>query len=127
MNSFLVFVGAGLGGVLRYGVGLLAARGTGFPFGNLPFGTFPFGTLSVNILGSFLMGLLMGWLLVKPNAPLRLLLTTGVMGGFTTFSAFSYETLKLFMEGEMGLAAGYILLSVVLSLGACAVGFYLGR
>ena len=88
LQAFLiVFLGAGIGGALRHGVNLLAARllGTGFPFG----------TLIVNVVGSFAMGLIIAWLALRGQQAqaVRLFLTTGILGGFTTFSAFSLDTM----------------------------------
>jgi CrcB protein len=119
MKEFtLVFAGAGLGGVLRYGVvlGCIAAFGPAFPWG----------TIIVNSVGSLLMGVLAASLMAftAPSAgDLRLLLGTGVLGGFTTFSAFSLEAFVLWDRGEAGLALAYVLCSVVLSISALALGF----
>lgn len=90
MAYLIVFIGAGLGGMLRHGVNVIAARLLGLGF--------PFGTLFVNVAGGLLMGVLAEWLLIKGigNQPLRLFLTTGVLGGFTTFSAFSLDAAVLF-------------------------------
>lgn len=116
-----VFVGAGLGGMLRHGVNLGAARllGTGFPFG----------TLAVNVAGCFAMGLLVGGFarFADPGQTARLFLTTGVLGGFTTFSAFSIDAALLYERGTHGLAALYVVASVVLSLGAVGLGLLLVR
>jgi CrcB protein len=85
---------------------------------------FPAGTLAVNVLGSFLLGFLMQLAvsteLLSPT--LRLALTTGVMGGFTTYSTFNYEVLRLFQEGEAGVGGGY----VVATLGGCLLAGFLG-
>jgi CrcB protein len=79
MEFLVVFIGAGLGGVLRHGVNLLAAWLISTPF--------PYGTLAINVVGSFLMGVLAGHFALRGDAPQlwRLFLTTGVLGGFTTF------------------------------------------
>jgi CrcB protein len=117
MEGFLVvFLGAGLGGALRHGVNVSAAKlmGTGFPVG----------TLFVNIVGSFIMGLLIEWFALKadPGQTWRLFLTTGILGGFTTFSAFSLET-ALFIERDAYAAAAlYVLMSVVASIAGLIVG-----
>lgn len=97
-----VALGGAIGAVLRYGTGMLAVRlaGSGFPWG----------TLTVNLLGSFLMG--MAFAILGPRAPGGLFLMTGVLGGFTTFSAFSLETVALIERGAPGLAAAYVLASV---------------
>ncbi len=117
----LVFLGAGTGGLLRYGVYLAAAR-------LLPVG-FPFATLTVNIAGSFAMGLLIGWLGTRTlgSETLRLLLGTGLLGGFTTFSAFSLDAVDLWQRGAPLAAVGYVSASVVLSLAALALGLFLVR
>jgi len=95
------------------------------------FGTgFPYGTLGVNILGSFMMGALIAWLAFRAEGggqDLRLFVATGVLGGFTTFSAFSLETVLLWERGEAGLAALYIALSVMLSVAGLAGGLALVR
>jgi CrcB protein len=117
-GAFLVFVGAGLGGVLRHGVNLGCARVCGTAF--------PWGTLTVNVVGSLLIGVIAGWLAFEGEPswaqPVRLLLTTGFLGGFTTFSAFSLDAALLWERGEMALALGYVLGSVICSLSALALG-----
>jgi fluoride exporter len=122
-GTLLVFLGAGLGGVLRHGVNLATARAFG--------AAFPWGTLAVNVLGSLLMGLLAGWLALRAGAgwtePTRLLLGTGLLGGFTTFSAFSLDAALLWERGEAGLAALYVMASVVLSLAALVAGIWAVR
>jgi len=117
INLLLVAAGGALGAVARYGVGIGAARWLGLAF--------PWGTLAVNVVGGFAMG----WLAARvgpEQEALRLALGVGVLGGFTTFSAFSLETVRL-MEHQPGLAALYAAASVVLSVGACWLGLYLGR
>jgi CrcB protein len=121
----LVFLGGGFGSVLRYGVGAasVALFGAGFPWG----------TLAVNAAGGLAIGLLAAHLerghglLGLGPAETRLLLMAGVLGGFTTFSAFSLETVALWERGAPGLAALYVLASVVLSIGGAAAGLALGR
>ncbi len=121
--SFLVFLGAGIGGTLRHLFNLGCVRLCG--------PSFPWGTLGVNILGSFAMGLLVGWLAFRsaeawtPNA--RLFLATGVLGGFTTFSSFSLDSVLLFERGEVMAAGGYVLASVSLSILALCAGLALVR
>lgn len=117
----IVFLGAGLGGAMRHGVNVatLALFGSGFPFG----------TLGVNIVGSFVMGVLVEWFALKvdPGAPWRLFLTTGILGGFTTFSAFSLDAALMLERGSHWAAAGYVLLSVIASIGALFAGLMLVR
>lgn len=117
----IVFLGAGLGGAMRHGmnVATLAMFGPGFPFG----------TFGVNIAGSFVMGLLVEWFALKvdPGQPWRLFLTTGVLGGFTTFSAFSLDAALMLERGNHWTAAAYVLLSVIVSIAALFAGLMLIR
>lgn len=109
--SFLVvFLGSGLGGMLRYGIGLLALRLTGT--------SFPWGTLVINVAGSAMMGLMIGLFAARniTNPELRLFFTTGLIGGFTTWSTFSLDIVTLWERGEAGAAIGYAAASLVLSL-----------
>lgn len=115
-----VAIGGAVGSVLRYAMTLAVIRLHPQPF--------PLGTMLVNILGSLLIGVLMAKYAaggLSENA--RLLLVTGVLGGFTTFSAFSWDVLELFQRGHMVQAVLYVAGSVLLSLGACAVGYYLAN
>ena len=116
MLYLIVFIGAGIGGALRHGVNVGAARLFGYGF--------PFGTLIVNIAGSFLMGLLAGYFAFRPGISqhMKLFLTTGILGGFTTFSAFSLDTAPLIERHAFGMAAGYIVGSVAASLSALFFG-----
>ncbi|HWK95440.1 MAG TPA: fluoride efflux transporter CrcB [Pseudolabrys sp.] len=121
MTYVLVFIGGGIGAALRHGFNIGSAR---------LFGTsFPYGTLTINILGCLVMGLLTGYFAFKGDVSqhLRLFLTTGILGGFTTFSAFSLDVALLYERGETGLAATYILASVVMSLVAVFGGLALMR
>ena len=90
---------------------------------------FPYHTLSVNIIGSLVMGLLAGFFAVKadPGQDWRQFLTTGVVGGFTTFSAFSLDTVLLYQRGEIWLAALYVFASVAASLAALVAGLFMMR
>ncbi|GAM99232.1 protein crcB homolog [alpha proteobacterium U9-1i] len=116
INLLLVALGGALGSAARYGVGLAAARWLGAGF--------PWGTLVVNIAGGLAMGLLAAR--TQEGEALRLLIGVGVLGGFTTFSAFSLETVRLMQQRpELGLA--YIAASLALSVGACWLGLMLGR
>lgn len=117
----LVIFGGGLGAGGRYLVGQWAA---------MQFGTgLPFGTWLVNILGGLVMGLLVGWLARpgQPAEPLRLLLAVGVLGGFTTFSAFSLEVANMLIRDELVLAAAYAVSSVVGSVLALFAGLMIIR
>jgi fluoride exporter len=104
-----VALGGAVGAVLRWGAGLALA--------------FPYATVAVNVLGSFLIGLV--WVAVA--ARWHPLLITGVLGGFTTFSAFSLDLFRLIEGGRAGAAFAYTGASVALSLGACWAGLMLGR
>ena len=121
MGYLIVFLGAGLGGALRHGVNLASARLFGLEF--------PYGTLIVNILGSLAMGLLAGYFAFRMGIPqhTRLFLTTGILGGFTTFSAFSLDAALLIERHAYWSAATYVAGSVVLSLLALFVGLSLFR
>jgi CrcB protein len=122
MQSFaLVFIGAGLGGALRHAFNIGFARW-------LP-GALGASTLTVNVLGSFLMGVLIEWLAARVGTPAewRVFLATGVLGGFTTFSAFSLDAVVLYQRGQLTAAALYVLASVMLSLLALAAGLLLAR
>ena len=116
-----VGLGGALGSIARYGLVTLAARRWGLGF--------PLGTLAVNVSGSLLLGLLMNLALASPllSPNVRLGLAVGVLGGFTTFSSFSYETLRHLENGELLTAGLNVLLNVLLSLAACALGIAVGR
>jgi CrcB protein len=122
-STLLVFLGAGIGGVLRHGVNLAALRWLG--------PSFPFGTLAINIVGSGAMGLVAGWLAFRAgegwSQHTRLFLATGVLGGFTTFSAFSLDAVLLWERGDAVAAALYVVGSVFLSLVALVAGLALVR
>ena len=121
MGYLIVFAGAGIGGAARHGVNLAAARMFGLGF--------PLGTIIVNVLGSFLMGFLAGYFAYRTGIPqhLRLFLTTGILGGFTTFSAFSLDAALLIERHAYWSAAAYVLGSVILSLAALFAGLSLYR
>jgi fluoride exporter len=124
MQGFvLVFLGAGIGGALRHAVNVASERllGTGFPWG----------TLAVNVVGGFVMGLLAGWLALKAgegwNQSVRLFFATGVLGGFTTFSAFSLDAVLLWERAQTGAAIAYVVASVVLSIASLLAGLFFVR
>lgn len=123
IQTLLVFLGGGIGAASRHGINLAVGRllGTGFPYS----------TMLINISGSFLMGLAAGWFAFRAGAELsqhaRLFLTTGILGGYTTFSAFSLDAALLWERGEAAGAAVYVLGSVVLSLLALFAGLALVR
>jgi CrcB protein len=121
MGFLIVFLGGGLGAALRHGVNLTSARLLGTAF--------PYATLFENVTGSLVMGLIVGYFAFKGDASQswRLFLTTGILGGYTTFSAFSLDTALLYERGELGLAALYILASVALSIGGLFAGLALVR
>ena len=121
MAYIFVFLGGGLGAALRHGVNLMAARLLG--------NSFPWGTLTVNVVGSLVMGLLTAYFAFKIEMPQhwRFFLTTGILGGFTTFSTFSLDVAVLYERGEVALAALYVLISVVVSVAALFAGLALVR
>lgn len=116
-----VAIGGALGSVARYltGVGLGRWLGTGFPWA----------TLTVNIVGSLVMGILVGLMVQRwvPSGEMRAFLTIGILGGFTTFSTFSLDAAGLLQRGEMGMAAAYVLSSVIMGIGGLFAGLYLVR
>ena len=120
MNYLLVLVGGAIGSAGRYAVGRLTL-GTLGP-------DYPWGTLAVNLIGGFLMGLLAGLLARSGGSEqTRLLIGVGVLGGFTTFSAFSLDAVTMIERGQWGVAITYALVSVVGSVLALFGGLYLVR
>jgi CrcB protein len=121
MAVLIVFLGAGFGGALRHGVNVGAARLLG--------PAFPWGTLTVNVFGSLAMGLIVGWFAWRTGVSQhwRLFLTTGILGGFTTFSTFSLDSVVLYERGEGGTALLYMAASLLLSVGALLAGLQLVR
>ncbi len=120
LSSILqVAIGGAAGSVLRYMTNVATGRFFGLGF--------PVGTLTVNVVGSFLMGALVVVLAEKGGMRHAPLLMTGLLGGFTTLSAFSLDTVTLWERGEQGLALGYVALTLVLSLGALVLALHLVR
>lgn len=121
MHYLVVFLGGGLGAALRHGVNRSAMHWWGT--------SFPFGTLLVNVIGCLAMGLLIGLFAAWPGTSqqLRLFFTTGLLGGFTTFSAFSLDALTLWERGDIALWLLYVGGSVIFSLLAAAIGYLLSE
>ena len=122
LTGFLiVFLGGGFGAALRHGVNMAAARLVGM--------SFPYGTMFINVTGSLVMGLIGEYFALKTglHRGWLLFLTTGILGGYTTFSAFSLDAGLLYERGELGLAALYVLGSVVLSIVGLFAGLALVR
>jgi CrcB protein len=121
IGFLLVFVGGGFGAATRHGVNLTAARLVGTAF--------PYGTLFINVVGSLTMGLIVEYFALKGGTSQRwvLFLTTGILGGFTTFSAFSLEAALLYERGQLASAAIYVVASVALAIGALFAGLAIVR
>ena len=116
MKTFLVMAGGAIGAALRFHVGSVTMRAFG--------PAFPWGTLIVNVAGGLLMGLLAGTFarVGSHNEPWRLLLAVGVLGGFTTFSAFTLELFGMIERGQYVLASAYVVASVAGALAGLAAG-----
>ncbi|MEO5772577.1 MAG: fluoride efflux transporter CrcB [Sphingomicrobium sp.] len=116
-NYLLVFVGGGIGSMLRLGT---------YRFARLWLSPeFPWGTFAVNVIGGLVAGLVTGWLMSRSaggNDPAGLFLMTGVLGGFTTFSAFSVDAVLLFEKGQLGVAAAYVAASFVFAIVGVLIG-----
>jgi fluoride exporter len=121
MGYLVVFLGGGVGAALRHGINLAVPKMLGTAF--------PYGTMLINVSGSFIMGLVAGYFAFKGDASQhwRLFLTTGILGGYTTFSAFSLDAAVLYERGEVGLATLYVLGSVALSIVGLFAGLALVR
>lgn len=126
MSYLIVFLGAGIGGVMRHAVHLLMPH-------VIDTAWFPFDILAINVSGSFAMGLTAEYFVIRgirgEGLPqhLRLFLTTGILGGYTTFSAFSLDTVRLYQGGQIAASALYVAGSVVGSIGGLALAFMLIR
>jgi CrcB protein len=121
MAYVIVFLGGGLGAALRHGINVLVGRTLGTDF--------PYATFLINVSGSLIMGLVAAYFAFKGGATQhwRLFLTTGILGGYTTFSAFSLDAALLYERGQIGWAALYIVGSVALSVGGLFAGLYIVR
>lgn len=120
-TALWVGLGGALGSVARFAIGELLRRPPGPP-------QFPWGTLTVNVTGAFALGWIFGWTLDSSLAPQhRAFLMVGVLGGFTTFSAFSFETAGLLQSAQYGKALVYVVSSVALSVGGTLLGLGLAR
>ena len=122
MSSLLyVAFGGAIGASLRYVLGLAALRSLGPDY--------PYGTMAANVLGGFLMGVLAGWLAFKVSGGenLKLFLGVGLLGGFTTFSAFSLDAMNMLEKKAYSHFIGYTVGSVVLSIGALMIGLMIAR
>ena len=123
MRFLLVGLGGAIGAMARYGVGLAALR-------LAPGATWPWATLTVNVVGGLLMGLLVGWMAERAGTGhenIRVLGAVGVLGGFTTFSAFSLETVLMIERRQFGTATAYVVASVVVAIAALMVGLMVAR
>jgi CrcB protein len=120
-STLIVFIGSGIGGALRHLVNLVSLRMGGLDF--------PYGTLTINVAGSALMGLVIALFahLDPVSHDIRLFLTTGLIGGFTTWSTFTLDVVTLWERGETAAAAAYVLASLFLSLFVIAVVLALAR
>lgn len=119
----IVAAGGALGAVARHGVGVWTQR-------LFPAAQWPWATLTVNVVGGLLMGLLAGWLAFRGGVhseSLRLFAAVGVLGGFTTFSAFSLEAALMIERRQLAMAGGYVAASVVLSIAALFIGLMVAR
>ncbi|MDI9314407.1 MAG: fluoride efflux transporter CrcB, partial [Hydrotalea sp.] len=133
MNYWLVFVGGGIGAVARFFAARVIGRFANYHFGESWLAGLPLGTLLVNWLGALLIGILAEFFALKFSGDqllsdrLRYFLVAGVLGGFTTFSAFSLESYLLLMKGDYATATAYILLSVVGTIMLVMAGTLLAR
>ncbi len=118
-DFILVFLGGGLGSITRFGAARLLLQFAGT--------VFPFATMSINVVGSLLIGFFWGFLPIAEKNSYMVLLTIGFCGGFTTFSAFSWESFNLLKQGDLLLFFTYVLLSVIFCLLAVWGGYTIGK
>lgn len=120
-NLFAIFVGGGFGSVLRYGL----SRWVYMNYSS----SFPYGTMLVNVLSCLMLGFLIGYfgekVMINPTS--KVMLTVGFCGGFSTFSAFAYETVELLKVGQYASASANIVLSVVVCMASIVVGLLLSK
>ena len=119
ITTLQVALGGAIGAALRFltGIGILRLMGPGFPVA----------VMGINIFGSFVMGLFVVFATQRGVTQLNSFMMVGLLGGFTTFSAFSFEAVSLFERGEMGQALAYVVMSVVLSIGSLLLGLMIAR
>ena len=120
VRTLYVFLGGGLGASIRYGLGLWISSRTNI--------SFPWGTFVINVTGSFLIGLILGWLVQSPaSIGWRVFIVVGVLGGYTTFSSFAMETVNLLRERSYMYAASYLFGTCILGLAACWTGVIISQ
>ena len=121
MGYLMVFLGGGLGAMMRHALNLAGVRMLGTHF--------PYATFFINITGSIIMGIVAGYFAFRGDASQhwRLFLTTGILGGYTTFSTFSLDAALLYERGELALAAFYVIGSVLLAIAGLFAGLMLVR
>ena len=119
ITTLQVALGGAIGAALRFltGIGILRLMGPGFPVA----------VMGINIFGSFVMGLFVVFATQRGVTQLNSFMMVGLLGGFTTFSAFSFEAASLFERGAMGQALAYVVMSVVLSIGSLLLGLMIAR
>ena len=119
ITTLQVALGGAIGTALRFltGIGILRLMGPGFPVA----------VMGINIFGSFVMGLFVVFATQRGVTQLNSFMMVGLLGGFTTFSAFSFEAVSLFERGAMGQALAYVVMSVVLSIGSLLLGLMIAR
>jgi len=125
MSYLIVFLGAAIGGVLRHAVHVLMPHFIDTTW-------FPFDILTINVSGSFAMGVIAEYFVIRGlrrglSQHLRLFLTTGILGGYTTFSAFSLDAVRLWQDGQIAASVAYVVASVAGSIGALALALALVR